>query len=373
MSATRRVVILGATGTVGVQTLQILVQAESPLQVVGLSAHARDAELAKLAQGCPGARSFLSSDPEQHEELLAFLRGGDYEICLNAVVGAAGLPYSEAVLAAGRDLALANKESLVLAGELLTRLARATGAAILPVDSEHAAIHQCLAGADPTSVRRLYLTASGGALRDLPLDALAQVAPEQALDHPNWEMGPRITIDSATMMNKALEVIEACHLFHVPADQVRVLVHRQSVVHSMVEFVDGSMMAQLNPPDMAGPILYALHYPERLPAPLQGFDAQMFSSLTFEEPELERYPALALGFEAVRRGGVAGAVLNASDEVAVDAYLQGQLRFLEITELCAEVMRSIPDGMPSATMDDILAADAWARQQAREALAATKA
>ncbi len=373
MSATRRVVILGATGTVGIQTLRILVQAESPLQVVGLSAHERADELGELAEGCPGARTFLSSDPEQCEELLAYLRGGDYEICLNAVVGAAGLPFSEAVLAAGRDLALANKESLVLAGELLTRLARATGAAILPVDSEHAAIHQCLAGADPTAVRRLYLTASGGALRDLPLHELAAVSPARALDNPNWDMGPRITIDSATMMNKALEVIEACHLFHVPAEQVRVLVHRQSVIHSMVEFVDGSMMAQLNPPDMAGPILYALHYPDRLPAPLQGFDPQLFATLTLEEPDPERFPALALGFEAVRRGGVAGAVLNAADEVAVEAFLSGQLRFLEITELCAAVMRSIPEGFACDTMDDILAADAWARKQANEALAAQNA
>lgn len=373
MSATRRLVILGATGTVGVQTLRILEQADSPLEVVALSAHGRSDELISLAEPLSGARTYLTSDAEQHAALLAFLRAGDYEVCLNAVVGAAGLPYSEAVLAAGCDLALANKESLVLAGELLTRLARTTGAEILPVDSEHAAIHQCLLGADPTAIRRLYLTASGGALRDLPIDQMAEVTPERALDHPNWDMGPRITVDSATMMNKALEVIEACHLFHVPAEQVSVLVHRQSVIHSMVEFVDGSMLAQMGPPDMAFPILYALHYPERRPAPLQGFDPQLFSSLTLVEPDPERYPALALGFDAVRRGGVAGAVLNAADEVAVAAFLEGDLRFLEITELCASVLRSIPDDMPADTMDDILAADTWARTQACEALSALQA
>ena len=373
MSATRRLVILGATGTVGVQTLRILEQAESPLEVVALSAHDRAEELAALAGALGSVSTYLTSDLDQHDALLDFLRQGDYELCLNAVVGAAGLPYSEATLAAGCDLALANKESLVLAGELLTRLARATGAAILPVDSEHAAIHQCLLGADPTAIRRLYLTASGGALRDLPISELAEVSPERALDHPNWEMGPRITIDSATMMNKALEVIEACHLFHVPAEQVQVLVHRQSVIHSMVEFVDGSMLAQMGPPDMAFPILYALHYPERRPAPLQGFDPALFSTLTLEEIDPERYPALALGFEAVRRGGVAGAVLNAADEVAVEAFLAGDLRFLEITELCASVLRSIPEDFPAHTMDDVLAADTWARAQAREALSALQA
>lgn len=373
MSASRRLVILGATGTVGVQTLRILEQCDSPLEVTALSAHDRGVELEELGRPTPEARRFLTSDEEQTEELLAYLRAGNYDVCLNAVVGAAGLPYSEAVLAAGRDLALANKESLVLAGDLLTRLARATGAQILPVDSEHAAIHQCLIGADPTSVRRLYLTASGGALRDLPLEQLPAVTPEQALDHPNWDMGPRITIDSATMMNKALEVIEACHLFHVPAEQIQVLVHRQSVIHSMVEFVDGSMLAQLGPPDMAFPILYALHYPERLPAPLRGFDPQLFAELSFIEPEAARYPALELGFEAARRGGIAGAVLNAADEVAVDAFLAGDLQFLEITELCAAVLAAIPADMAANTMDDVLAADNWARAQAREALATHQA
>jgi 1-deoxy-D-xylulose-5-phosphate reductoisomerase len=370
MSTPRRLVILGATGTVGVQTLKIIEQAQSALQVVAMSAHSRSADLQALGIDQPGCALYLTGEADQQAELLDFLRHGNYDICLNAVVGAAGLPYSEAVLSAGCDLALANKESLVLAGELLSKLARVTGAAILPVDSEHSAIHQCLQNASSNSIRRLYLTASGGALRDLPLEDFAQVTPEMALAHPNWDMGPRITVDSATMMNKCLEIIEACHLFDVPADQIQVLIHRQSVVHSMVEFLDGSMLAQLGPPDMCFPIHYALHYPERAPSPLQGFDPQLFAKLTFNEPETERYPALKLGWQAARKGGAAGAVLNAADEVAVQAFLDGKLGFLEIAELCATVLNAMPD-LPSATLDQILAADAWARSQATAALEPT--
>jgi 1-deoxy-D-xylulose-5-phosphate reductoisomerase len=367
MSTPRRLVILGATGTVGMQTLKIIGQAQAPLEVVCMSAHSRGEALQNLGDSQTGCSLFLTSNHDQRDELLGFLRQGNYDICLNGVVGAAGLPYSEAVLSAGCDLALANKESLVLAGGLLTDLARVTGAAILPVDSEHSAIHQCLQNASSNSIRRLYLTASGGALRDLPLDQFDRVTPAMALAHPNWDMGPRITVDSATMMNKCLEIIEACHLFNVPAEQIRVLIHRQSVVHSMVEFVDGSMLAQLGPPDMCFPIHYALHYPERVPASLQGFDPKLFSQLTFEEPDTERFPALRLGWLAASMGGAAGAVLNAADEVAVEAFLEGKLSFLEITELCSTVLQAMPE-LPSATLDQILTADAWARSQASAAL-----
>lgn len=373
MSTARRVVLLGSTGTVGVQTLRILDAAASPLHVVALAAHSQEDALRDQAEALNGVETFLTSVDEQRADLLEYLRLGHYDVCLNAVVGAAGLPYSEAVLASGRDLALANKESLVLAGELLTQLSRTTGAAILPVDSEHAAVHQCLEGNPEAAVRSLYLTASGGALRDLPIDELASVTPKQALAHPNWDMGPRITIDSATMMNKALEVIEACHLFRVSADQVKVLIHRQSVIHSMVEYIDGSMLAQLGPPDMASPILYALHYPERREAPIQGFDPELFAQLTLEPPVAERYPALELGFEAVRRGGVAGAVLNAADEVAVQAFLDGQLSFLEIAALCRSALDAMPSDLPADTIDDILAADAWARAFAKDSLASPSA
>ncbi len=368
----RRLIILGATGTVGRQALQILARTESPIEVVALAAHSRGAELAELAADCPGCAVHLSSIPEQRASLLGFLADGEgYDICLNAVVGAAGLPYSEAVLGAGRDLALANKESLVLAGELLTGLAEEHDAAILPVDSEHSAIQQCIAGRPRREIRRLYLTASGGALRDLPLDQMAEVGPEQALAHPNWDMGPRITVDSASMMNKALEVIEAQYLFGVPSSSISVLVHRQSVVHSMVEFVDGSVLAQMGPPDMAFPIHYALHGPGRHPSPLQGFDPALYAQLSFEEPEAERYPALRLGYLAAEIGGAAGAVLNAADEVAVAAFLDGRAPFSAITPLCAETLDALRH-LPAGSLAEVREADRQAREHASNLCAALR-
>lgn len=368
MSSPRRLVILGATGTVGVQALQILQDSASPLEVVAVSAHRQEAQLQEIVP--VGATPFLTNREESREALLAMLRAGDYEICLNAVVGAAGLPYTEAVLQAGRTLALANKESLVMAGSLLMDLAHRSGATIVPVDSEHSAIHQCLLGSSHGDIRNLYLTASGGALRDTPAADLAQVTPAQALDHPNWDMGPRITIDSATMMNKAFEIIEARFLFDVAAADIQVLVHRQSVVHSMVEFHDGSMLAQLGPPDMSLPIHYALHHPDRVPSPLRGFDPKLFAQLTFEEPDPERYPALALGWRAAAVGGDAGAILNAADEVAVEAFLEGKIPFPRITELCSTAVEhlagsSIPD------LDAVLAADRQARDFVADLLTTT--
>lgn len=366
----RRLIVLGATGTVGRQALAVLARAASPVEVVGLSAHADGAGLAELARELPGCSLFLTSAPEQKARLLAFLRAGEgYDLCLNAVVGAAGLAYSEAVLAAGRDLALANKESLVLAGALLAELAERTGGRLIPVDSEHCAIQQCLHGASRPEVRRLFLTASGGALRDLPLAELAEVRPEQALAHPNWDMGPRITIDSATMMNKALEVLEAQVLFGVAASSIEVLIHRQSVVHSFVEFVDGSVLAQMGPPDMAFPIHWALHAPGRQPAPLRGFDPALFAELTFSAPDPERYPSLALGYRAAEAGGAAGAVLNAADEVAVEAFLAGGLAFPAIAEICAEVLDRL-SGLPASSLDEIRAADRAARDLAGSLVAA---
>lgn len=360
----RRLVILGATGTVGIQAQEILQRAQSPLQVVALSAHSKEGELARLAANDSEIRTFLTSRPEEAAALLDFLENGHYDLCLQAMVGAAGLPFSEAVLRGGKDLALANKESLVMAGGLLTQLAQTTGSAIVPVDSEHCAIHQCLAGRPHDPIRKLYLTASGGALRDLPREVLPKVTPDQALAHPNWDMGPRITVDSATMMNKALEILEAQHLFQVPAREIGVILHRQSVIHSMVEFADGSVLAQLGPPDMAFPIHYALHYPQRFPAPLTGFQPQLFANLSMETPDLERFPALELGWRAAEMGDPAGAVLNAADEIAVAGFLDGQLRFDEITTLCAETLNTMPD-LPARTLKDVYAADQWARQQVR--------
>ena len=358
MTAPRRLVILGATGTVGVQALRILADTSSPVQVVALSCHRQAAKLA--TSGPEAAARFCTQDSAQQEALLAFLEAGDYEICLNAVVGAAGLPYTEAVLKAGRDLALANKESLVMAGSLLMPLAKRTGAAIIPVDSEHSAIHQCLTGSREGEIRRLYLTASGGALRDTPLAEMAEVTPAQALAHPNWDMGPRITIDSATMMNKAFEILEARFLFDVGPENIKVLVHRQSIVHSMVEFLDGSMLAQLGPPDMSLPIHYAVHHPGRFPSPLQGFDPQMFAQLTFEEPELLRFPCLHLGWRAAELGGDAGAILNGADEIAVQAFLDGFIPFPMIATLCAEAMDALA-GHPIPDLASVYEADRKAR------------
>ncbi len=366
----RRLILLGATGTVGRQALRILERTESPVQVVGLAAHTSGPALAELAAGCPGCTVHLSSIPEQQANLLGLLADGEsYDVCLNAVVGAAGLPYSEAVLRSGRDLALANKESLVLAGELLAELAAASGSTILPVDSEHSAIQQCIGDRPRRELRRLYLTASGGALRDLPLEQLGDVKPEQALAHPNWDMGPRITVDSATMMNKALEVIEAQHLFGVAASSIEVLIHRQSVVHSMVEFVDGSVLAQMGPPDMAFPIHYALHGPGRHPSPLQGFDPQLYAQLSFAAPEPERYPALQLGYLAAEFGGAAGAVLNAADEVAVAAFLAGQAAFSDIAPLCADTLEALRH-LPAGSLAEVREADRLAREHASSLCAA---
>lgn len=369
MDARRRMVLLGATGTVGVQTLALLAKAgPGAPQPVLLSAHRSGAALEELARPHPGVRRLLSSDPAQREEILAFLRAGDYEVCLNAAVGAAGLPYSEAVLQAGRVLALANKESLVCAGSFLTELARARGGAIVPVDSEHAALHQCLEGRHAADVRRVFLTASGGALRDLPQAELERATPEQALAHPNWDMGPRITVDSATMMNKAFEIIEAVHLFGLRPEQVEVLLHRESVAHGMVEFRDGSLLAQLGPPDMALPIHRALHWPRCAPSPLQGFQPELWRALHFAQPEAERWPALALGHEAARRGGSAGAVLNAADEVAVAAFLERRIGFLDVVRLCAEALAAAPQDSVGS-VDDALAADRWARDFVNSRLA----
>jgi 1-deoxy-D-xylulose-5-phosphate reductoisomerase len=368
----RRLILLGATGTVGRQTLALLARTETPVEVVAVAAHSRGAELAELAADLPGCAVHLSSVPEQRASLLAFLADGEgYDVCLNAVVGAAGLPYSEAVLRSGRDLALANKESLVLAGELLAELAAASGSRILPVDSEHSAIQQCIGDRPRREIRRLYLTASGGALRDLPLEQLGGVTPEQALAHPNWDMGPRITVDSATMMNKALEVIEAQHLFGVPSSSIEVLVHRQSVVHSMVEFVDGSVLAQMGPPDMAFPIHYALHGPGRHPSPLQGFDPALYAELSFVAPEAERYPALRLGYLAAEIGGAAGAVLNAADEVAVEAFLAGRAGFADLAPLCAEVLDALRH-LPATSLEEVHEADRLAREHAASLCAALR-
>ena len=281
---------------------------------------------------------------------------------VSAIVGAAGLRSTWAAIEAGKTVALANKETLVMAGPLVMRRAAETGSRIIPVDSEHSAIHQALACGRLAEVERLVLTASGGPFRTRSGDSLAGVTPEEALRHPTWSMGPKITVDSATMMNKALELVEARWLFGLPASKLAVVVHPQSIVHSFVEFIDGAVIAQLSPPDMRLPIQYALFYPDRVAGPAKRLDFTASLRLDFEPPDLGRFPALRLGHEAAARGGTAGAVLNAANEQAVHGFLAGAVRFTEIAEICSRVLAEHPF-QDNPTLDDVCRLDAWARQE----------
>jgi len=371
----RRLLVLGSTGSIGTQALALVREPGSGLAVSGLAAQRSwetllhqveefrppfvaledDACADELRRRLPSGTALLTG-PGAASELA---RIAAYDVAVHGIVGAAGLAVSIEVLRRGLVLALANKESLVIAGALLMALAREHGGAIVPVDSEHSAIYQCLRGEDIGCVRRVLLTASGGPFRTASAAEIAAATPERALAHPNWSMGPRVTIGSATLMNKALEVIELHHLFGLAADRIEVVVHPQSIVHSLVEFVDGSVIAQLGPPDMRGPIHYALHHPERAPAPLTGFDLQLFRRLEFEAPDVERFPALQLGFRCIAEGSDAGAVLNAADEVAVAAFLARRIGLAEI----AAVNRAVLDTRRGTA--DSFAALLLSDQQAR--------
>jgi 1-deoxy-D-xylulose-5-phosphate reductoisomerase len=372
--------LLGSTGSIGTQTLDLLRQHPGRQRVVGLAAlrswetlrdqiaefHPRfaaltDASAAEELRPHLPASVRLFSGPRALEEITL---EADYDIAVHGVVGAMGLLPSVRILERGKTLALANKESLVMAGGLLMRLALAHGSTIVPVDSEHSAIFQCLRGESIGSVRRILLTASGGPFRTTPREDMLRVTPAMALRHPNWSMGPRITIGSATLMNKALEVIELHHLFGVERERIAVVIHPQSIVHSMVEFVDGSVIAQMGPPDMRGPIHYALNHPDRAPANLRGFDIGIFRSLTFEEPDMERFPALALGYRCVQEGSDSGSVLNASDEIAVASFLGGEIAFQDISRINARVLSRRP-GLDGC-IEDFLRADMLARDYARD-------
>jgi 1-deoxy-D-xylulose-5-phosphate reductoisomerase len=291
----------------------------------------------------------------------------DVDVVVCALVGSIGLRSAFAAVDAGKTLALANKEALVVGGAPLTRRAAETGAAILPVDSEHNAVHQCLRGESPSEIRRLWLTASGGPFRAWPRERLAAATPEQALQHPTWRMGRKVTIDSATLMNKGLEVIEAHWLFGLAGDRIRVLVHPGSVVHSMVEFVDGSFKAQLGVTDMRAPIQYALTWPERCPTELPPFDPVAAGPLVFEEPDPGRFPCLSLAYAALSAGGAAPAVLNAANEVAVAAFLEGRAGFLDIPAV-VEAALARHAGHPAGSLDELLEADRLARDAAAAAL-----
>ena len=372
--------VLGATGSVGRQTLEVA--DDLGYRVVGIGARTPGPELAALAAAHPDAavaaaggtrdeRKALESEltgrkVEFGTEALTALAAIPETIVMNAVVGVAGLPHTLAALGAGNRLALANKESLVAAGPLV-RAALKLGGELVPVDSEHSAIFQCLIGEHPEGVARVILTASGGPFRGWDHDRLEAVTPEQALRHPNWVMGRRITVDSATLVNKALEVIEAHFLFDLDFDKISVLVHPQSIVHSMVEFSDGSFKAHLGRPDMRIPIAFALTHPTRGRSLVEPF-AWPGQTLTFEEPDLEGFPALRLGYEAGRQGGSAPAVFNAADEVAVEAFLQGRLGFTGIPRVISGTLETVPD-VQISSLDDVIEIDRQARTAAAALIA----
>jgi 1-deoxy-D-xylulose-5-phosphate reductoisomerase len=388
-SPPRRVVVLGSTGSIGTATLDVISCLPERLSAVGLSAHGNTRLLldqverhrprwitltdsagvgeidrsrlgrTELLTGADGIRRMVA-DPET-------------DVVVSAIVGAAGLAGTWAALEAGKTVALANKETLVVAGPLVMRLARERGATLLPVDSEHSAVFQCLArthGQRPVGIKRIVLTASGGPFRGRSRADLEDVTAGDALRHPTWRMGTKITVDSATLMNKALEVVEARWLFDLDPEQIDVIVHPESIVHSFVEFVDGSILAQLSPPDMRLPIQYALTYPDRLPGPAKRLDWSELAGLHFEPPDHETFPALQLGYEVARRGGTCGAVLNAANEAAVSRFLAGELPFLDIPRVCRAVLHH-HDFSATPALDELAGADRWARNEVNRWINAT--
>jgi len=385
----KRLSILGSTGSIGRQTLAVVETMPERFAIVALAAGGNLEELAKqIARHRPELVSV--GDAQKAGELAAKLRDLGFsplpaihygaegmmavgthasaDIVVSAAVGVVGLPATYAAVKLGKSVALSNKEVLVAAGELVMAAAKHAGQELLPVDSEHNAVHQCLRGGTRGEVRRLVLTASGGPFRKTPLSALATVTPEQALAHPNWRMGNRISIDSATMMNKGFEVIEARWLFGVRPEQIEVVVHSQSTVHSMVEFVDGSVLAQLGPTDMRMPIQYALTYPERVASNQVALDWTKLKRLDFAKASTRRFPCLRLAREAMKKGGALPCALNAADEIAVAAFLERRLPFLGIPEVIERVLARTPK-IKFGSMEDVLAADSEARKMATEEVA----
>lgn len=358
MTEIKNVVVLGSSGSVGRQALDVIRAHPGRFRVLGLCVGSDSDALQRQAGEFGVARTGIGADAAAE---LAALE--DADIVLNAIVGAAGLKASLAALAAGKILALANKESLVAGGELCLAAAAAGGGRVEAVDSEHAAIAQCLDGRDLRSVERIILTASGGPFRTRT--SLDDVTPEEALKHPTWAMGPKITIDSATLMNKGLEVIEAHHLFGTPYDRIEVVVHPQSIVHGLVNLCDGATLAHLGHPDMRVPIAYALHYPERVEVPVPALDLAQVGALTFEAPDVDTFPCLELAIAAGRAGGTAPCVLNAANEVAVHAFLGGRLGFMGIPAVIEGTLEQLP-ARPVHSFDSLYDADADARGIAGE-------
>jgi 1-deoxy-D-xylulose-5-phosphate reductoisomerase len=380
----RTISVLGATGSVGQSTLDLVRADPAAFRVEALVAGSRAEALADAARTV-GARLAVVADPAAYAHLKEALAGSGIEAAagpeavleaasrpvdwlMSAIVGAVGLAPTREALRQGRMVAIANKECLVCAGSLLMAEARASGAVVLPVDSEHNAIFQALAGHDAAAIDRLILTASGGPFRDLDRDAMARVTIDQALAHPNWSMGAKISIDSATMMNKGLELIEAHHLFAMPEARLDVLIHPQSVVHSLVAFKDGSQLAQLGVPDMRVPIAYCLGWPRRLLVENTRLDLATVGRLDFRSPDPERFPALRLARQALAEGGARPITLNAANEVAVAAFIAGKLRFLDIAGIVGDVLARLPGGDPGS-IDDILSHDGEARRLADQLIA----
>lgn len=376
---TRSVTILGATGSVGTSTLDLIDRNSQDYDVLALTAH-RDVEGLSAAARRVGAKRAVIADETKFSALREALKGSGIEAAageeavveaarmgadwtMAAIVGCAGLRPVMAALQGGKTVALANKESLVSAGDVMTRAARSSGATLMPVDSEHNAIFQCFDHERPKGIARIVLTASGGPFRTWTREQMASVTPEQAVAHPNWSMGAKISVDSATLMNKGLELIEAYHLFPLAADSFDVVVHPQSVVHSLVEYVDGSFLAQLGAPDMRIPIAYALAWPDRMETPCERLDLAKVATLNFEAPDLERFPALALALEALKAGGARPAILNAANEVAVASFLDRRVGFLDI----ATIVRKTLDGLdlpPPESLDAVFEVDKAARGEA---------
>jgi len=383
----KRIAILGSTGSIGTQALELAASMPDDLEVVALAARRSTRLLAEQARrfrprlvaladesGADGLRQALAGldgvqvvTGEAGVEAAALCEGVD--TVLAAMVGAAGTPHVLAALRAGKDVALANKEALVVAGALMVEEARRSGALLVPVDSEHSALHQCLRAGERGEVERLILTASGGPFRNLSQAELDRVTPREALRHPTWKMGDKITIDSATLMNKGLEVIEAHWLFGLPAERIEVVVHPQSLVHSLVEFRDGSLVAQISATDMTLPIQYALTYPERLPARGPRLDLAAMGRLEFHAPDPERFPSLRLAYRVLRMGGGAPAVLNAANEVAVEAFLRERLPFPGIIRTVEAVLDEIGPGREPGGLEDLLELDRRAREAASRAIA----
>jgi 1-deoxy-D-xylulose-5-phosphate reductoisomerase len=374
----KRVIVLGSTGSIGSSSLAVLDAMREEWDVVGLAAGTRYRSLAEQAsryrpeaialaekQHEPALREALTFTSEVWAGPDAMVRLVEQVPCdcvVSAVVGAEGLPATLRAVDLGRRIALANKETLVIAGSLVMPLAAKSGATIIPVDSEHSAVFQALRAGRTNEIRTVYLTASGGPFRTSSLEAMEDATLEEALRHPTWNMGPKVTIDSATMMNKALEIVEARWLFDLEPDQIQVVVHPESIIHSLVEFTDGSLIAQLGTPDMRTPIQYALTYPERRPCPSERLDLREVGRLNLESPDVERFPALRLGHEVAQRGGTSGAVLNAANEAAVELFRSQAIRFCDIARYTEQALRQ-HDFKESPTLEDLLAADDWARKE----------